>query len=60
MRRRKGDMGMEKETHSMDTAYGSVPDTSRMDLKAPVPYMATKKTQGNIMDTCAYGMVQIA
>jgi len=53
-------MGMDKGAHSMDTAYGSVPDTSRMDLEAPVPYMAAKKRRGNIMDTRAYGTVQTA
>jgi hypothetical protein len=59
MRRRKSEMVMGKGTHSMDTAHGSVPDNSRMDLEPPVTYIAAKKRQGNIMDISAYGMVQI-
>lgn len=53
-------MGMDKGTHSMHAAHGSIPDTSKMDLEAPVPYMAAQKWQGNITDTSAYGMVQTA
>jgi hypothetical protein len=58
MRRRFGDLGMEKGTYCLGTANGPVSDTQRGDSPASVSRMAATKTQGSAMNTSAYGVVQ--
>jgi len=60
MRRRNGDLGMDKGTYCLDIADGPASHTPRVDPQAPVQYVAATKTQGSVMFRHAYGVVQDA
>jgi hypothetical protein len=49
---------MDEKTHRLDIAYGSGQGPKRMDHQTTVQDLATATPQGNIMDSCPYGVVQ--